>query len=112
MNLIEQKDLCYTLLDKLVESKRKLIDAENKKEKWEAEQEIAAAFDRLDLKNEMQRKAYVLEQRYKPNSSWTNICDSLHELKLAVYQLEREYRIECLMLTFLCQNREVVEGED
>lgn len=113
MMLNEQKELCYSLLEKLVDSKLKLLEAEKKKEEWEAQQEIAAAFSG-DLKNEMQRKAHVLDKRYRPNSPWTEMHDVVQEWKLKVYQLEREYRIESLMLSALCQgisNKEMV-GED
>lgn len=113
MKLNEQKELCHKILGELVHSKTKLFEAEKKKEKWEAEQEISAAFNG-DLKNEMQRRAYVIDKRYRSNSPWNEMQDLVQQWKLTVYQLEREYRIESLMLSALCQgisNNEMV-GED
>ena len=111
MKLSEQKELCQQLLGKLVNSKLQLAEAEKKKEKWEAEQEITAAFDRLQFKNEMQRKAFVLNKMYEPNSPWEGLCEAVQQWKLTVYKLAQEYRIEYLMLSAFCQgiNSEVEE---
>ncbi|MFM6055452.1 MAG: hypothetical protein ACKPA7_28185, partial [Sphaerospermopsis kisseleviana] len=70
MSLTQQRDSCLALSDKITKLKSSLLEAVIKKEQWEAEREIEASFVRTELKNEQQRKAFILEHKYKEGSPW------------------------------------------
>lgn len=99
MSLTQQRDSCLALSDKITKLKSSLLEAVIKKEQWEAEREIEASFVRTELKNEQQRKAFILEHKYKEGSPWKGMLVQVETLKMELQQAMREYRIEIIVFS-------------
>jgi hypothetical protein len=103
MGLTQQKKSCLALSDKITSLKSALLEAVIKKEQWEAEKEIEASFVRTELKNEQQRKAFILDQKFKPGSPWKEMFVQVENLKMELQQVMREYRIEIIVFSANCK---------
>lgn len=103
MGLTQQRDSCLALSDKITRLKSSLLEAVIKKEQWEAEKEIEASFVRTELKNEQQRKAFILQQKYKEGSPWKGMLVQVETLKMELQQAMREYRIEIIVFSANCK---------
>lgn len=100
---MQQREGCLALSDKITRLKSSLLEAVIKKEQWEAEKEIEASFVRTELKNEQQRKAFILQQRYKEGSPWKEMFVQVETLKMELQQAMREYRIDIIVFSANCK---------
>lgn len=103
MDLTQQRKVCLALSKKITSLKSSLLEAVLKKEQWEAEKEKEASFVRTELKNEQQRKAFILDQKFKPGSPWKEMQIQVETLKTELQEAMREYRIEIIVLSAYCK---------
>ena len=103
MGLTQQREGCLALSDKITRLKSALLEAVIKKEQCESEKEIEASFVRTELKNEQQRKAFILQHKYKEGSPWKGMLVQVETLKMELQQTMREYRIEIIVFSANCK---------